>query len=286
MQTTFHNNLSKLANDYDGFIIDLWGVLHDGHKPYPKAIDTLKSLRKLDKKIILLSNAPRRASKAGEVLTKLGFSKDLYDHLLTSGEVAYQSMNQEKTNSNINRSYYYIGPKKDKNILDGLDYRMVTQANDADFAIVTGFDNEKSTLDEKISDITVCIKHDIPLICINPDMEVIRQNGVKMLCAGVIAKEYSNLGGIVNYFGKPYKDVYLKSIELLNINDNDKILAIGDNLHTDIIGANNMNIDSVLVTGGILSTTFENNSTFDKDKLIELFKKESIYPKYVIPSFV
>ena len=96
------------------------------------------------------------------------------------------------------------------------------------------------------------------MICANPDLEVIRGKK-REICAGSLAQRYEELGGKVKYFGKPYKEIYEKSLKLLKIKKNNKILALGDSLRTDIAGANNFGIDSLLITSGIHQKKFNHN---------------------------
>ena len=59
MGTKLIKGLSEIQSKYDAFFIDLWGVVHNGIQLYPSAIDVLKNLNQLDKRFVLLSNAPR-----------------------------------------------------------------------------------------------------------------------------------------------------------------------------------------------------------------------------------
>ena len=285
MTSVYYNNLSEFADNYDFFIVDLWGVLHDGQAPYPDAIDALKFLHEKNKKVVLLSNAPRRASKAKDVLGRLGFDESLYDHVLTSGEVTHKYMAVTK---NFGEKYYYIGPEKDEDLLDGLRYKRVNEPSEADFAIVTGFDKDDSQRDEKDADIEKCIDANLPLICANPDRVVVRQNGQRMLCAGIIADRYKEKGGKVHYFGKPYNDAYEECLEALEAFDKTKVAAIGDSLHTDIAGANDMGIFSVLVTGGIMANELDikPGEMPDKETVRLTCEKEKTFPNAILPKLV
>ena len=84
------------------------------------------------------------------------------------------------------------------------------------------------------------------MICTNPDLIVDRGNN-RELCAGSVAMIFEKMGGEVIYFGKPYPEVYNQSIN----NKGKKILSIGDNLNTDIKGANLLNYDSLIISNGI-----------------------------------
>ena len=204
---------------------------------------------------------------------------------MSSGEATYIDLEQNQINGfkKYNKNYLYIGPEKDVDLLDGLNYNLVQNAKDADFAITTGFDKDDSTIEEKLSQILDAKKYNLDLICVNPDMIVVKKSGLEMLCAGVIAKHYQEIGGKVTYYGKPYKSVYEISCKLFGDNiDKSKILAIGDGLETDISGANEFGIDNLLLTGGILSNSINNNLP-EKEFTVELIKicnKYNSKPKF------
>lgn len=278
--------ISEIADNFDYFIIDLWGVLHDGVKPYPGAVECLKNLReKKNKKILLLSNAPRKSFKAVETLSRVGFSRDLYDEVITSGQVAFDYL---KNTNEFGKKYYYIGPDRDADILEGSDYEMCMSPKDSDFCLVTGFDNFGDGIETKIPQVQKCLKEDLPMVCVNPDKIVVKQTGEIMLCAGLLAEFYEKNGGQVTYFGKPYKITYDRCFEYLRVNDTKRICAIGDGLHTDIKGANNADIFSILVAGGILAKDLgiKPGETPNQKKLEKLCDTEDAYPSAVISSFL
>lgn len=282
----FISNIKEVSKLYDYFIFDVWGVIHDGNAAYPGAIEAISYLRKEGKKICFLSNAPRRAHKVANVLEKFGVTPDLYDFIMSSGEATFRDLkkNQENDFSHYGQNYLYIGPEKDLDLLDGLDYKIVAEAEKADFALATGFNNDTSTLEEKVPQILEAKKHNLDLICVNPDMIVVRQDGSSMICAGAIAKEYNRIGGNVSYYGKPFNSVYKIVCEIFNSKQNDKMLMVGDGMETDIKGANNFGIDSLLITGGILSKTLgiSYHQQADKTKLEEVCNHFNLSPNFVI----
>ena len=277
------NNFIEISQKYQFFIFDIWGVIHDGTELYPNTIATLEYLKKQNKKVCLLSNAPRRSFKAEELLKKFNIGDDLYEFILTSGEATYEHL--AKSNE-FGKKYFYLGPQKDIDLLDGLDYEISKNVNECDFALVTGFDGDDSTIEEKMEDLNDALKANLKMICVNPDMIVIKKTGKTLLCAGQIAKKYQELGGEVIYFGKPYPQVYEKVMKrfLLQNDSVGKILAIGDGLETDIAGANNYKIDSVFVTSGIISATLGNEygQLPSFDKLQQQCKLHNAFPTYVI----
>ena len=279
----FINGISEVYNNYDYYIIDLWGVLHDGHDPYKGAVNALKTLEANGKKIVLLSNAPRRSVKAEAVLNNLGFTKDMYDMLLTSGEATFHYL---KNNiDKFGKKYFYIGPEKDRDLLSGTEFVEVDSADKANFALATGFENFGSLFSEKQHQLDASLKNNLPLIVANPDKKVVKQTGEEYICSGLMGEYYIEKGGKVIWFGKPHKAVYDECLEFFKTKDTSKILCIGDSLHTDVAGANNIGAGSLFVTGGIHRQDVFVNGKFDNSHLQDLIVKEKQTPRYVIDEF-
>lgn len=277
------SSVKEIIDNYNYFIIDLWGVLHDGTKPYPNAVATLKFLEDSGKKIALLSNAPRRSSKAKIVLDNLGFHEQHYDYLLTSGEATF---NYVKENYNSGDTYFYIGPEKDRDILNGSGLVEVSKANNAKFALVTGFDKFGSVFEERKYQADEALAAGLTLLCANPDRKVVNQNGETQICAGMVAEYYAQQGGKVIYFGKPYESVYQNIIKKFNIENTSEILCIGDSFHTDIRGANNIGADSLFVSIGIHhNEVLESAGNINIRAAEKLAAQENSKPTYIISEF-
>jgi HAD superfamily hydrolase (TIGR01459 family) len=276
------NSIREILDNYQYYIIDLWGVLHDGHKPYPKAIETLKLLKNSGKKIALLSNAPRRAFKAKTILDNLGFSEDMYDLLLTSGEITFDFV---KNNYPVGSKYFYIGPEKDRDLLNNLNMQEVTKAKDADFAVVTGFNGFESVFEERKYQADECLEAGLKLLCANPDRKVVKQTGEVQICAGILADYYLEKGGKVEFFGKPYQAGYQKIIEHFEIKNTAEILCVGDSIHTDIKGANSIGARGLFVCNGIHAIEVFDNNQVNTSKINNIAISEGAIPTYAIHSF-
>lgn len=310
----YHNCLSELTDKYDVFFVDLWGVIHDGMVAYPGVNDALASLQQAGKKVIFISNAPRKASKAIEGLRRVGVADSLYDSVITSGEVVFEYLNSLPTTSPstsregshpsspsplrgegrgggellAGNKYIIIGPQRDAGLMDGSLYIRVMDVADADFMIVTGFDNDDSTIEEKQPYLDAAIKLNLPLLSANPDLVVVRQTGQRALCAGVIAQKYEQMGGQVMQFGKPYAAIYNRAMALAGNPDKTRIAAIGDSLSTDILGANDFGIDSYFIPGGIFGEELGiiHGQLPPEDKLQTLCTSYNAFPTGVLPEFV
>lgn len=283
----YYSNLSQITDKYDILLVDLWGVIHDGITAYPGVASALGALKAANKTVIFISNAPRRSSMAIEGLGRVGVADDLYDNVITSGEIVFEFLKSNPTAMPGNRCCI-IGPSRDAGLLDGLNYVIVTNPNEADFLVVTGFDNDDSTLQEKQPLLEQAIKLNLPLICANPDLVVVRQNGTRALCAGVIAEEYLRMGGQVRQFGKPYQAIYERALQIAGNPGKKRIAAIGDSLITDIKGANDFGIDSYLIPGGIFGAELGivHGQMPEKHKLQKLCDSYEIVPVGILPEFI
>jgi HAD superfamily hydrolase (TIGR01459 family) len=283
----FKNNIQELSDIYDHFIFDVWGVIHDGSSAYSGAKEAIELLRNKGKKICFLSNAPRRAFKVAEVLAKYGITANLYDFILTSGEATYLDFEKNQNNNfaDFGPNYFYIGPKKDIDLLSGLNYKMVEDSALANIAVTTGFDNDSSTLEEKMPQLLQTKKFNLPLICVNPDLIVVKQSGLELLCAGALAAEYLKMKGKVIYYGKPFSSVYKMVCEIFDSVETSKMLAVGDGMETDIKGALDFGIDCALVTGGILSNklSVKYGQIAEENKVETVCKNYQLFPTFVIP---
>jgi HAD superfamily hydrolase (TIGR01459 family) len=246
------SGLSALADRYDGFIVDLWGVVHDGARPFPGVLECLVRLTQADKRVVILSNAPRRAAAAIARLTEIGIPRAAYHGLMTSGEEAYRHLKRrdDPWYAGLGRRCLHLGPARDKGMLDGLELLEVTAVELADFVLNTGTNMDGERVEDYLPLLAAARARALPMVCANPDLVVITR-GRRQICAGTLAQSYQALGGEVRWHGKPYRSVYETCFEILGELLRPRILGVGDSLRTDIAGAHGAGIDALLVTGGI-----------------------------------
>lgn len=233
---------------YDGAIVDLWGVVHNGVSAFPDAVDALRKMRSHGVKICLLSNAPRRCDTVIKSLTEMGIGRDLYDYIVTSGETAITALQEPAFLQMLGRRYFHIGPAFLNELAHGTDLIEASELKCCDFILCTGTDRDE-TLDPVMPLLETAAAFELPMICVNPDLLVYIGNR-QVLCAGAVAKQYEKMGGIVHYFGKPHADVYWQALHALRL-DRSRVVAIGDALRTDIRGAVNQKLDSIFVASGL-----------------------------------
>lgn len=245
--------IGPLAEAYDGFILDLWGVIHDGVKLYPDAKATLAALRARGKRIVMLSNAPRRAAMVARALAALGIPGDLYDGVMTSGESVWQALHDRDDPwfAGLGRRAFWLGPPRDLPLLEGLDLDLALSPAEADFVLNIGADEAVSAteLGPHLPVLAACRAAGLPMVCANPDLIIVR-DGVEILCAGLLAEEYARMGGEFRWRGKPDREVYRPALAMLGVPPA-RVLAVGDALRTDIAGAAAVGLDSAWVLDGI-----------------------------------
>jgi HAD superfamily hydrolase (TIGR01459 family) len=247
-----HHGLSPIADRYDAFVIDLWGVLHDGVRAFPEAVACLERLRAHDKRALILSNAPRRAEEVAARNAELGIAGELCDGVMSSGEATWRHLarRQDPWYRALGRRCHHLGPARDKGMRVGLDYDFVDDPAQADFILLTGTLGYGDTAARYDALLRAAQARRLPMICANPDLEVIR-GGRREICAGTIARAYERIGGEVRYHGKPHAEIYADCLALIAAPPRGRIAAIGDSLRTDIAGARAAGIDGIFVTGGL-----------------------------------
>lgn len=281
------SGLSEVADDYDGFILDLWGLIHDGEKAYPPSAATLAALRRAGKKTLLLSNAPRRAYALVEGMTRMGIARDLYGEVLSSGEATREALvkRNDPFFAALGKIAYHLGPERDRSVFEGAELDVTTDLSRAQFIVNTGpIDLDQSVMDwEPVLQQGASVR--LPMVCANPDHVVIR-GGHRIICAGALAARYEQLGGRVAYRGKPDPAIYHLAVEQLGLPAR-KIAVVGDALETDVKGANAAGLDSIWCTGGIhaaaLGTSY--GAPADPAKATALATAEGQMPTAIIPGF-
>jgi HAD superfamily hydrolase (TIGR01459 family) len=246
------DGLGALALHYDGFILDLWGVIHDGAAPLPGALQSLRMLMDSGKRVALLSNAPRRADDVVRRIARIGVPRRLYHAVMSSGEEAWQYLHRrdDPFYAALGWRCLHIGSERDLEIREGLRLDFVDAPAQADFILNTGPAGWGDTIEDYRPLLSAALACRLPMVCANPDL-VVMHGGVPALCAGALAQWYEEAGGSVRWHGKPFASVYDTCLGLLGIADRARILAVGDSLRTDIAGAAHAGIDSLFIAGGV-----------------------------------
>ena len=233
--------LNSIVDNYQLFYIDLWGVIHNGLTLHKEAVKALKEISKKGKDYVLLTNAPRPNEVVKSFLEKMGLEKEIREHVFTSGEA---SLNYLKKNLK-DKKFFHVGPPRDFDLFKDFKKMKSYSIKNSEYILCTGLFEQH---DKDLKYYKDLFEKNInkEMICTNPDL-IVDRGEKRELCAGSVAMVFEKMGGKVIYFGKPYPEVYNQSID----NNNKKILSIGDNLNTDIKGANLLNYDSLIISNGI-----------------------------------
>jgi HAD superfamily hydrolase (TIGR01459 family) len=254
--TAFIPGIEPLIGRYDGFLLDQFGVLHDGRAPLPGALDALRLLRAARRGVVLLSNSGRRSAPNEERLSRIGIPRALYDRVVTSGETAWQDRR-----SGSNRIFGGLGRRcllfsrgGDRSAVDGLDLTPVDDARQADFVLLSGLDADAVMHDRCRQALEAALAGRLVLVCTNPDLVSI-EGAQHFEGPGAFAARYAARGGEVRYVGKPWPEIYRHALDALDL-PIERLVAIGDSLDHDVAGSAALGIDSTLVTGGVHRDAF------------------------------
>ena len=283
MLINYIEDLNKLVEDTKVIICDLWGVIHNGKELFSDSLNFLQNMKDQEIKVIFVSNAPRPNSVVQSgLVNKLNLSENLFHSIISSGDITIQMINK----FNHGHKYFHIGPSKDYDLLENIRIQKVNVLNEADFVLCTGFDDDElETPDDYRNTLLQMIQLKLPMVCANPDLIVFRGDK-KIFCAGSIAELYSDLGGKVKYYGKPFQEIYTyvyeKALSENLATDKSQLLAIGDSIRTDIKGAHEFGISSIFVETGIHKNEIAN--TVDLKKLFNSYLDQKINQINIIKS--
>ena len=263
------SSLSEIAHDYDAILSDVWGVVHNGVAAHPTAVDALRRYRRGGGRVVLITNAPRPAPPLLAMLDTLGVPRDAYDSLVSSGDVTRTMLAPYR-----GQTLHYVGPPRENDgLFEGLDITL-GPAGEARAVVVTDLDDDDQTPDDYIERMTLWLDRELPMICANPD-RVVEHGDRLVYCGGALADLYEARGGRIHMAGKPYRPIYDEALrhaesaagETL---DRSRILAIGDSVRTDAIGAANAGLDLLFVTGSIHAAELDAFGSPDPDAIRSL----------------
>lgn len=280
--------IAALTGGFDGFILDIWGVIHDGSALYPGVVEALDRLGRADKRFVMLSNAPSRARAVAAMLAGLGLPGRHCEAVVCSGEATWRALKTraDPWHARLGRRCYLMGAARDVGLLEDLDIEHAASVEDADFIVNTGPFRIEARLEDYETELAAGAALSVPMICANPDLWVMRGDA-KVICAGALAARYEALGGQVRYHGKPHVAIYRACFERLAGVPRDRVIAIGDTLATDIAGAAAAGLSSALVLGGVHAEELagDDGGPPDPRALAELCRRSGIRPDFALPAF-
>jgi HAD superfamily hydrolase (TIGR01459 family) len=285
--TRIINSLSEISTNYEALFVDLWGCVHNGVEAIPSAVAALQEYRKGGGIVILVTNSPRPRASVSKQLIHFKVPEDAYDAIATSGDSARSAMYRGVVGNNV----WHYGPATDSRFFDPLDIlENPVEINRVPLAEATGivctgpFDAQTAPETWR-PDLETALARGLKLLCANPDI-VVDRGDIREWCAGAVAKMYAEMGGDSLYFGKPHAPIYdlarRRLHKLGNSIQDERILAIGDGILTDVKGGIDEGIDSLFISGGLAAAETKTVSQPDEIALTDYLKKEKSNPSFTI----
>ena len=243
--------LRSLADSYQALLCDLWGVVHNGVSAFDEAAEALSRFRQGGGRVLLISNAPRPSMTVAAQLATIGVAREAWDAILTSGDLTRDGLRRGRYGR-----IHHLGPARDKPLMEGLP--PTVSERDAESVLCTGLlDDARERPEDYAPLLRRLHARRLPMLCANPDKIV--QRGESLIpCAGALADLYQAMGGAVVFFGKPHSGIYDRAMEILlrlGVSDKRRILAIGDGLQTDMLGASAYGLDRLFIGGGVAAAS-------------------------------
>jgi HAD superfamily hydrolase (TIGR01459 family) len=271
--------LAELAACYDVFFVDQFGVLHDGSAAYPGAIEALARLKAAGKTVVLLSNSGKRARPNEERMARLGFDPASWDVFVSSGEVAWKIFAGEMGEPRLapGTKCLLIARDGDRSAVEGLGLDIVNDAAAAEIVLLSGSEGDRFPLEHYAGLLAPAAKGGARLVCTNPDKIMLTAVGPRF-GAGRIAELYAELGGTVEWIGKPYPAIYEAALKLVGDPERARVVGIGDSIEHDIAGAKGAGLAAALVRSGVLAD-------LAPEGLEALYSEHGARPDHLLASF-
>lgn len=279
--------VAAFAERYDAYLVDQWGVLHDGRTPFPGAVECLRRLQSLGKQVAILSNSGKPAADNAARLKSMGIAADCYTVLVTSGEVARASLAAREAPfiPALGRRCLLLSTDDTNTLLWGLDVDAVPTPAEADFILLAGVADGRPLADY-LPILEQGSRRDLPLVCVNPDLVRFSPQGLTF-SAGELARRYEQMGGTVHYVGKPHEAIYRHCGKVLAGFDPRRTIAIGDSVGHDVVGGARAGLATALVTGGIHQADFADaaDDAARLRRVSAMAREHGVWPDWVLPRF-
>jgi HAD superfamily hydrolase (TIGR01459 family) len=271
------SSIAPLGPSADVWFLDIWGVLHNGVRPYASAVAACQKYRSEGGRVVLVSNSPRPHDGVVRQLDQVGVARDAYDAVITSGDVSRRLIADY-----AGKRVFHLGPERDLPVYAGTGADPSRAPEDAAAVVCTGlFNDDSETPDDYRVLLSDLRAGGLTMVCVNPDLQVERDGRI-IYCAGALAQAYAAAGGKVLYAGKPYAPIYDAAIEIaMDLSagvSRERILAIGDGVKTDIAGATAAGLRSVFISSPVHVAP----GTALQDAVAELFPDEAARPVAVM----
>ncbi len=289
-KTKFCQGISDISDSYNAFIIDQWGVLHNGENIYEGVEDCLRELKNRNKYIIILSNSGKRAEENRQRMKEMGILPSMYDEIVTSGEMTWSGLKEQNDGffQGLGERCFLMSREGDTSIIDGLpNVTPVDKIEDADFLLISGSDApQKNMVDFYEPILKTAVRRRLKALCANPDSRALIGDSYVM-GPGLIARRYQDFGGVVHYIGKPHKPIFQHCIKILQGKEiyPGQTVMVGDTMAHDIIGAAAVNIDTCLVKNGLHYGSFKGCASLgevDRSLNTLVLQYNNVRPTYLV----
>ena len=280
MTPTPIETVESLLGRYKLFLIDQFGVLHDGVTPYPQVGVALQAIADAGAKAVIISNSGKRTAVNEQRLTDMGIQRHSYHSLVTSGEVAFEELQRQINIGKLSRGSkcFLFANDGDRSATYGLELDITSHIDSAEIILLSGIRGDTADLDYYADLFKQPLARNIPMICTNPDKRALSAGG-HVMGAGRIAEYYESAGGQVQWIGKPYPQIYRWILNHEGFTDNtDQVVCIGDSIEHDIAGGQTQHLATVLVTTGIHSDASDSERA-------DLYHHYNAQPDYLLPAF-
>lgn len=273
------NSARTLAERYDLWLCDIWGVVHNGRAAHVPACEALDRYRDRGGVVVLITNAPRPRDSVADQLDRLGVPRRAYDLIVSSGDVTRALLS-----GHAGERMFHLGPDRDAGVFAGLGLEP-GPLEGCEVVLCTGlFDDTTETPDTYRPMLSELAARAVPMICANPDLMVERGHQL-VYCAGALAEAYAAMGAPVSYAGKPHRPIYeVAMTEATHASGRafrpGRVLAIGDGLKTDMAGAAGFGVDAAFIPSGV---HVEAGRQLDAALIEELFAPYPFRPVCALP---
>lgn len=275
-------NISKVIEPYNTVIVGFNGVLTDGSVIKPETVEALIGMKKAGKHIVLLSNTAWRVARLVTYLHQNKVPLAVFDSIVTAGEILHYKFKARQGDfAAIGTAYYKIGANPDMGVFSCLDYQPVENLNRADFIYMTEAARQTDVIEDYLPTLEHAASLGIPLVCAGNDTSSYK-NGEICLAPGAIAEQYAVLGGKIITVGKPDAKVIAYALDGIPDVKKESVIVIGDNIATDIKGANLLGVAAILISKGVHINFLGEGYIPDVAKTRELAINFDAYPDFVI----
>ncbi|HEU4408488.1 MAG TPA: TIGR01459 family HAD-type hydrolase [Polyangiaceae bacterium] len=243
----------ELRREYDDFLVDLWGVVHDGERLFAGARATLEALAESGARVLFLTNSSRLGPRVAESLVAMGLRREMFVDVVSSGDVTRAALAARDPRpfgaSPDAARVLHVGRASFVPWLFELGLAFVREPQRANLVVATGTVAGEAELDGLRRTLAPLAERGTPLVCTNPDRLIPSSAGLT-LGPGAVAHAYASLGGPTFLYGKPHPPIYRAALARLG-RPAAGVVAVGDTIETDIAGARRASLASVLVTTGV-----------------------------------